>query len=116
MKDLTCNDSVLLILAQVIDEMKSQQGDSFSIKKINLAELQRRTRISRQRLRTLQKNGFKNIPVQRKPAVKPSVIEGYSAIIDNLLKQGVTNSSVCFDRISEFGYLVYVSSFEKILF
>lgn len=113
MKDLTCNDSVLSILAQVIDEMKSQQGDNFSIEKINLAELQRRTGISRQRLRTLKKNGFQVIPVQRKPSVKSSVIDGYSAVVDNLLKQGVTNSSVCFDRISEFGYTGSISTVKR---
>lgn len=35
------------IIAQAIEEMKHEQGKNFSLDKINLAELQRRTGISR---------------------------------------------------------------------
>ena len=59
MKDLSSNDFAKQSLAQAIEEMKSLQGEDFSINTINLAELQRRTGISRQRLRTLKANGFK---------------------------------------------------------
>ncbi|MBR6478610.1 MAG: hypothetical protein IKS85_09215 [Lachnospiraceae bacterium] len=38
--------------------MKAQKGKNFSLQKVNLAELERLTGISRQRLRTLKKNGF----------------------------------------------------------
>ena len=33
-------------IAQAIEEMKAEQGDSFSLERINLAELERRTGVS----------------------------------------------------------------------
>lgn len=55
------NDSATK-LTQVLEEMKREQGDSFSFDKINLAELGRRTGISRKKLRRLKKNGFHEKP------------------------------------------------------
>ena len=46
------------IIAQAIEEMKAEQGASFHLEHLNLAELERRTGISRARLRRLQKTGF----------------------------------------------------------
>ena len=46
------------IIAQAIEEMKAEQGTSFQLEHLNLAELERRTGISRARLRRLQKTGF----------------------------------------------------------
>ena len=51
------NDSTEII-AQVLNEMKEELGDKFDINKINLAEVSRRTGISRAKLRLIQKNGF----------------------------------------------------------
>ena len=48
-------------IAQAIEEMKAFQGDSFSLERINLAELERRTGVSRSRLRRLKRNGFQNL-------------------------------------------------------
>ena len=48
-------------IAQAIEEMKMKQGDSFSLDRLNLIELERRTGISRSRLRTLKKKGFKEV-------------------------------------------------------
>ena len=48
------NDLYMDILTQVINEMKAEQGEDFSLTKINLAELERRTGISRARLRKLK--------------------------------------------------------------
>ena len=45
-------------ISQAIDEMKKEQGDSLDLSKINLAELERRTGISRSKLRRLKRNGF----------------------------------------------------------
>ena len=39
--------------------MKKEQGDSFSLDKVNLSEMARRTGISRKRLRPIQKNGYR---------------------------------------------------------
>lgn len=54
----TSGNGYVPIIAQAIEEMKAAQGDSFSLEQINLAELERRTGISRGKLRRLKKNGF----------------------------------------------------------
>ena len=114
MKDLSSNDFAKQSLAQAIEEMKSLQGEDFSINTINLAELQRRTGISRKRLRTLKANGFKYLPHARTGrSNQTSVLDGYTAIIDNLLKQGVTNSKVCMQRITEYGYAGSLSTVKR---
>lgn len=98
------NDSAS-ILTQVLEEMKMEEGDKFSLDKINLSELERRTGISRGKLRGLQKNGFKEKPhglLGRKSS--NAVLTGYTGILDNLLRKGVYNSSVALDRLKEYGY------------
>ena len=37
-------------ITQALDEMKKEQGDTFDLKEINLAELERQTGISRAKL------------------------------------------------------------------
>ena len=46
------------IITQVIEEMKSEQGDKFDPNKINLAEMGRRTGLTRAQLRRIKANGF----------------------------------------------------------
>ena len=104
MNYLNSNDLSMTIIAQAIEEMKSQQGKHFSLENINLAELERKTGISRQRLRTMKKHGFQNVPHGRtgqKAAF--SVLDGYTTYIDSLLMQGVSNAVVCHERIVEQG-------------
>ncbi|MDO4177477.1 MAG: IS21 family transposase [Bacillota bacterium] len=114
MKELTCNDSAMEILAQVINEMKSEQGNDFSLESVNLAELERRTGISRQRLRTLKKHNFQELPHGNTGKCRPiSILDGYTSVIDNLLRQGVSNSSVCYDRLSEYGYTGSLSTVKR---
>lgn len=99
------NDSAMDIIAQVLEEMKVSMGDDFSYDKVNLAEIQRRTGLSRQRLRTLKKKGFKELPhgnTGKSP--RGSVLDGYTGILDHLLKKGISNSVVCFERLQEQGY------------
>lgn len=99
------NDSAMEIIAQVLEEMKSAMGKDFSIDKVNLAELERRTGLSRQRLRTLKDHGFKEVPhgnTGKSPST--SVLDGYTGLLDTFLRQGVTNSSVCLERLQEYGY------------
>ena len=60
MKDIKSN-GFHDIIAQAIEEMKSEQGENFSLDRINLAELQRRTGISRAKLRRLKQNGFTEV-------------------------------------------------------
>ena len=46
------------ILTQALNELKDELGEKFNINKVNLAELERRTGISRGKLRALKDNGF----------------------------------------------------------
>ena len=85
--------------------MKSEQGYNFNLNKINLAELERRTGMTRAQLRRLQKNGFQITPhalTGRK--ADTTLISGYTGVIDDLLRKGVSNSEVVLERIQEQGY------------
>ena len=64
------------ILAHALATIKEKMGESYSIEKVNLAELHRITDISRAKLRRLKKNGF---------VVKPNGNKG--KIPENLLFQ-----------------------------
>ena len=47
-----------LSLSQALEQIKSRNANVFSEEKVNLAELQRLTGISRSKLRRLKKNNF----------------------------------------------------------
>ena len=59
MKEASGNGYVPII-AKAIEEMKAEWGDTFSLEQVKLAELERRTGISRGKLRRLKKNGFQD--------------------------------------------------------
>lgn len=90
------------IIAQALNEMKEEAGDSFDLRKVNLAELQRRTGISRARLRRLKKNGFQDKPdgrSGRKAAV--TKLTGFTFYIDELMRKDVTNSNLIYERLRD---------------
>ena len=62
MKKDNCNIGLDEKVLQAIEEMKVELGEHFSLEKLNLAELGRRTGISRKKLRRLKKNGFSGNP------------------------------------------------------
>ena len=98
------NDYIYTI-TQALNEMKSELGDRFDLDKINLAELERRTGISRAKLRRFKDAGFVDKPHGLSGRKAPvTVLTGFTGIIDSLLCSGITNSSVCFDRLVESGY------------
>lgn len=53
------------VVAKAIEQMMAEQGDKFSLEKVNLAELKRRTGISRARLRRMKEHGFELSTPQR---------------------------------------------------
>ena len=92
-------------IAQAIEEMKAKQGDSFSLEHINLAELERRTGVSRSRLRRLKRNGFQDLPRSTKGSRhRITKLSGYTGLLDSLLRQGVKNSSVVLERLEQTGF------------
>lgn len=99
------NNDLTEIIAQALNEMKRDLGDRFDPDNVNLAELGRRTGISRAKLRRIKGSGFVDAPHGRTGMKAPTtVLSGYTGIIDSLLKKGVTNSATCFDRLKENGY------------
>lgn len=92
-------------IRQALDEMKAESGDGFSLERVNLAELERRSGVSRMRLRRLKQNNFVFTPHGNTGKVSPkNGLVGFTGTIDALLKSGVTNSSVCLERLREAGF------------
>ena len=91
-------------ISQALQIIKEKAGDKFDIEKVNLAELQRLTGLSRKKLRNLKDNGFIVKPhglAGRKK--EETVLSGFTGMIDALLMKGVTNSSIIKDRLDEAG-------------
>lgn len=118
------NSDSMQILSQVLEEMKEEQGKSFVLNQVNLSELQRRTGISRKKLRNLRKNDFKEKPRQSRKRKKKTttVLSGYTGVIDDYLRKDVTNSEVIYDRLKEMGYhggktqvKIYIASHKNLL-
>ncbi len=115
MNNLICN-GLDNIITRALEEMKQEYGVDFSLDEINLAELGRRTGISRGKLRRWKRNGFKVLPSKANGHKHDStVLSGYTPVLDDLLRKGVTNSTVCFDRIRHLGYSGSLSSVKKYL-
>jgi len=99
--DIGPNEKVL----QAIEEMRVEQGERFSLEKLNLAELGRRTGVSRKKLRRLKKNGFASSSHEAKGRKSSqTLLTGYTAVLDALLRRGVTNSSRCLEELQNNGY------------
>ncbi len=99
------NNGLTVSIPQALSELKIQQGDSFDIQKVNLADLERLTGVSRAKLRRLKKSDFIEQPhgLTGRKAEK-TVLTGYTDTIDDLLREGCTNSSICYEKIKEQGY------------
>ena len=92
-------------ISQALQIIKEKAGDKYDIEKVNIAELQRLTGLSRKKLRNLKDNGFIVKPhglTGRKKDV--TVLSGFTGMVDALLMKGVTNSSTIKDRLDEAGY------------
>ena len=93
------------MITQALEEIKEAEGEKFDLDKINLALVSRKTGLSRSRLRRIKANGF-IVPEHglKGKASDPGVLSGYTGLIDDLLRKGITNSVVSFDRLREAGY------------
>ena len=92
-------------VAKAIEEMMAEQGEMFSLEKVNLAELARRTGLSRQKLRRMKAHNFEDTQHAAKGRKSPvTLLSGYTGLLDGLLRNGVTNSAVCLSRLKENGF------------
>lgn len=105
MNERTNRNDLQDILSQALESMKREMGKSFDPQNPNLAELQRRTGLSRSKLRTLKQKGFLVTPHGRTGMrATTTVLSGFTGVLDELLRKGVTNSVVCYERLVEQGY------------
>ena len=98
-------DDLQRIIDKALKEMELEAGGTLDLEKANLAEFQRKTGLTRSKCRTIRDHGFKALPHGRtgqKAAV--TKLTGYESQLDDLLRGGVTNSEVCYDRLVEKGY------------
>ena len=95
------NNSCYIIVAQAISDMMAEQGKSGNYK-INLAELSRRTGITRSRLRTMKSHGFAIIPAKQSKKRK-SKLDRYASFINQKLTLGITNSVVIYNELVKQG-------------
>lgn len=96
------------IIAHALNEMKKENGEKFNPDKVNLAELERSTGVSRSKLRRIKKSGFIDLPhalTDRK--AEHTLLTGFSGINDELLRKGITNSAVCYDKLKENGFQMF---------
>src|SRR5574344_110771 len=99
------NNSDKLSLPQALDLIKDREKESFCLEKVNLAELQRLTGISRAKLRRLKENKFREKQhglMGRKS--ESTVLSGFTGVINSLLRSNVTNSEVLFEQLCKLGY------------
>ena len=99
MKGIQSN-GFLPIIAQAIADMKAQHREFSSIDEIKLAELGRRICLSRARLRRLKANSF----CETVHGLLGKILDGYSTVLDRLLRDGVINSAVCLKRLQEIDF------------
>ena len=93
------------IVDEALAQMAAEHGGELARDDVNLAEFSRLTGLSRSKARTLKEKGFTVTPHGRCGLRKENtVIAGYTGVLDDLLRKGVTNSEVCFERIASLGY------------
>lgn len=99
------HDDLQEIIDAALREMAAEEGDGFDPQACNLAEFCRRTGLTRSRARTVRAHGFRALPhgnSGRRAA--PGVLTGHTGLVDDLLRKGVTNSQVIFERLLGQGY------------
>ena len=103
--NVTQRNSLQQTITQAIDKMKKESGHKDGTPfKVNLAELGRRTGLSRKTLRNLQKNDFVVKPHGNTGRHKKTVLSAFTSYIDGLLSQSVSNSAVIYRNMLELGY------------
>ena len=99
------HDDLQEIIDAALREMAAEEGDGFDPQTCNLAEFCRRTGLTRSRARTVRAHGFRALPhgnSGRRAAT--GVLAGHTGLVDDLLRKGVTNSQVIFERLLGQGY------------
>lgn len=85
---------------KALEEMRAEAGGCLELDKASLAELCRRTGLTRPKARTLEKRGLRAGPRGRcGMRAEATVMTGHTDVADDLPRGGVRNPSVIFDRL-----------------
>lgn len=98
-------DDLQEIIGKALEEMAAEAGEGFDPQACNLADLCRRTGLTRSRARTIKGHGFRVLPhgnTGRRAGT--TVPAGHTGLVDDLLGKGVTNSQVIYERLVGQGY------------
>ena len=99
------HDDLQEIIDAALREMAAEEGDGFDPQTCNLAEFCRRTGLTRSRARTVRAHGFRALPHGNSGRRTASgVLAGHTGLVDDLLRKGVINSQVIFERLLGQGY------------
>ena len=93
------------IIDKTLEDMRREAGGRLRPDDVNLAEFARRSGLTRSKARTLKAKGFRATEHGRcGMRAATTVMTGHAEVADELLRSGVTNSSVIFDRLRDDGY------------
>ncbi len=84
--------------------MEELHGEYSTIDDVNLSELSRRTGLSRAKLCRLRTNGFSEKAHGLVGQRKEQILDGYTSVLDTILRSGVSNSAVCLERLQATGF------------
>lgn len=105
MKESNERGGLQQIIDEAIEAMRAEAGGELGPDEINLAEFSRRTGLTRSKARTLKAKGFRVTPHGRcGMRAKTTVLTGFTGVVDDQLRKGVTNSQVIFERLESQGY------------
>ncbi len=93
------------IIDKTLEDMRRDVGGTLRPDDADLAEFARRSGLTRSKARTLKAKGFRAAKHGRcGMRAATTVMTGHAEVADELLRGGVTNSSVIFDRLRDDGY------------
>ena len=105
MKGESKRDGLQRIIDEALEKMGHDRSDAgFDPMGVNLAEFCRTAGMSRSRARTLRKKGFRAAHGRCGSKAETTVLSGFEGDLDDLLRRGVTNSTVCLEAIRAGGY------------
>ena len=104
-RDLNERNDLQEIIDKALAEMGFGPGGAPDPSEINVSEFARRAGLTRSKARTIKAKGFRATAHGRcGQKAKRTVMTGHEEVADDLLRRGVTNSSVVYDRLRDDGY------------
>ena len=104
-RDLNERNDLQEIIDKALAEMGFGPGGAPDPSEVNVSEFARRAGLTRSKARTVKAKGFRATGHGRcGQKAKRTVMTGHEEVADDLLRRGVTNSSVVYDRLRDDGY------------